>query len=166
MVELAACCAEDFEDYYAVRCGESDIFWMGYEGPPARETMHRVFMSRLGTNSFENPGDKRIYMIRADGRNVGFIQFSLSEEGLEFGYSVLDQERGKGYGSAGMKLAVALARHYHENCFAHIRDDNIASQKAMMKAGLVPTEDAELKFFPAGGPGPYRKYILPPSAEK
>ena len=160
MVDLVPCSLSDFEDYYAIRCGESDIFWMGYEGAPERETMFKVFTSRLGDNRLELPGDKRIYMIKADGRNVGFIQFTLSEEGLEFGYSVLDEERGKGYGSAGMVKAVALARRYSNCCFAHIRDDNIASQKAMKKAGLKPTEEYEMKNYPKTGMVAYRKYIL------
>lgn len=150
----------DFEDYYAIRCGKSDMFWMGYEKPPVRDAMERLFMGRLGTSRLEQPGDKRIYMIQADEKNVGFIQFSLGEEGLEFGYSVLDGQRGKGYGSAGMKQAVVLAKEYETCCFAHIRDDNIASITAMTRAGLKPTDDAVMKYFPQSGLVGYRKYIL------
>ena len=160
MISLEPSQQSDFEDYYAIRCGESDIFWMGYEGPPARDTMANVFMSRLGEKRFEQPGDKRIYMIKKDGKNVGFIQLSLSEEGLEFGYSVLDGQRGKGYGSEGIKQAVKIAKRYRYKCFAHIRDDNIASQKAMMKAGLKPTDEVEMKAFPKSGMVGYRKYVL------
>ena len=151
---------QDFEDYYAVRCGKSDIFWMGYDKPPARDAMEQLFMCRTGTNRFELPGDKRIYMIRADGKNVGFIQFTLSDEGLEFGYSVLDGQRGKGYGSAGMKQAVVLAKEYENRCFAHIRDDNTASITAMTRAGLKPTDDVVMKYYPQTGTVGYRKYIL------
>lgn len=160
MITVVPCVKEDFEDYYAIRCGKSDIFWMGYDAPPARDVMERVFMSRLGGNRLEQPGDKRIHMIKADGRNVGFIQFTLSEEGLEFGYSVLDGERGKGYGSAGMKLAVDMARQISDRCFAHIRDDNFASQKAMTRAGLRPTDEVEMKPYPVSGIVGYRKYVL------
>ncbi len=160
MIELIPCIAEDFDDYYAIRCGESDIFWMGYEGKPDEDMMRKIFMSRLGDNRLECPGDKRIHMIKADGKNVGFIMFTLSEEGLEFGYSVLDEERGKGYGSAGMKLAVDMALKVSNNCFAHIRDDNLASQKAMSRAGLVPTDDVEMKDYPRTGIVAYRKWVL------
>lgn len=159
-VTVEPCIESDFDDYYAIRCGESDIFWMGYDGPPEREMMKKVFLSRLGGNCLEKPGDKRIYMIKADDRNVGFIQFSLSDEGLEFGYSVLDQERGKGYGSSGMTCAVRMAKQFSDYCFAHIRDDNIASQKAMMEAGLKPTDEYEMRPFPKTGMVAYRKYVL------
>lgn len=159
-VTLSPAEPQDFEDYYAIRCGKSDMFWMGYEKPPVRDTMEQLFMCRLGTSRLERPGDKRIYMIQADGKNVGFIQFSLSGEGLEFGYSVLDGERGKGYGSAGMKQAVVLARKYETRCFAHIRDDNIASITAMTRAGLRPTDDVIMKHYPQTGAVSYRKYVL------
>ena len=150
----------DFDDYYAIRCGESDIYWMGFDGPPERMVMEKVFKERLGNNRFAQPGDKRIYMIQVDERNVGFIQFSLSNEGLEFGYSVLDQERGKGYGSAGIKQAVDIAKLCCDHCFAQIRDDNIASQKAMGRAGFKRTDSFIVKDFPHAKNVKYRKYIL------
>lgn len=159
-IQLKPATTNDFEDYFSIRCGESDIFWMGYDGPPARVPMRAVFMNRLGDSPLERPGDKRIYMINADGRNVGFIQMTLNDDGLEFGYSVLDQERGRGYGSAGIKQAVKIAYQYSSHCIAHIRDDNIAPQKAMMHAGLIPTEEVEMKFFPKTGMVGYRKYVL------
>ena len=159
-VTLVPATLNDFEDYYAIRCGVSDIFWMGYDGPPERELMKNIFMSRLGDSPLTSSGDKRIYMIKADAKNVGFVQFTINDEGLEFGYSVLDQERGKGYGTAGMKLAVAEALQYSSHCFAQIRDDNIASQLAMTHAGLKATNDYKLKLFPKSGMIKYRKYIL------
>ena len=160
MIKLVPSEMNDFVDYFAIRCGESDVFWMGYDGPPDRAVMESCFKTRLGGNRFSQPGDKRIYMIKASGRNVGFIQFSLSDEGLEFGYSVLDQERGKGYGSAGMRAAAVVAKQYSDYCFAHIRDDNYASQIAMKKAGLKPTDDVVMKLFPKTGVVGYRKYEL------
>lgn len=150
----------DFEDYYEVKCGKSEIYWMGYDGIPARDAMAAIFRSRLGNNRFERSGDKRIYMIQADGNNVGMIQFTLSDEGLEFGLSVKESEQGKGYASTGMKQAVEIARKYSEHCFAHIRDDNIGSIKACMSAGLKPTNDVKNKSFPQTGIVSYRKYVL------
>ena len=149
---------KDFEDYYEVKCGESEIFWMGYDGVPSRDLMYQVFMSRLGSLRFEKPGDKRINMIQVNGLNVGMIQFTLSEEGLEFGISLKESEQGKGYGTIGMKQAVDVAKQYSNYCFAHIRDDNLASQHALMKAGLKPTNCFEIKFFPQTGTVKYRKY--------
>lgn len=159
-IQLKPAEPQDFEDYYEVKCGASEIFWMGYDGIPAREKMEQVFMSRLGSIPFGKPGDKRINMIQVDGRNVGMIQFSLSDEGLEFGISIKETEQGKGYGSIGMRQAMSMAKQYSKHCFAHIRDDNIASQKALTQAGLKPTDEVEMKHFPQTGMVAYRKYIL------
>lgn len=150
----------DFEDYYAIRCGDSDVFWMGYEKRPEREIMHQVFEERLGNSRLEQIGDKRIYMITANGKNVGFIQFSVIDEGIEFGCSVLDKERGKGYGFAGIKQAVILAKNIARCCIAHIRDDNIASQKVFIGAGFTRTSEVEMKHFFGAGVKGYRKYEL------
>ena len=160
MIKLKPAEIQDFDDYYDIRCGASDLYWMGYEKEPDRTMIQQIFLERLGIRRFSLPGDKRIYMITDDGANVGFIQFSLSEEGLEFGISVKDEQRGKGYGSEGMKQAAALAREFSDRCFAHIRDDNVASQKALMGAGLKPTNEVEMKSFPKVGMIRYRKYIL------
>ena len=166
-IELVPARPEDFEDYYAVKCGASEIFWMGYDGIPAREKMYEVFMSRLGSVRFSQPSDKRINMIRVDGRNVGMIQFTLSEEGLEFGISIREDEQGKGYGTEGMKQAVRMAGQYADQLFAHIRDDNYPSQKALTRAGLQPTDDVRMMDFPQTGKVGYRKYVLQrPEREK
>lgn len=157
-IVLVPAVPDDYEDFFAIRCGESDVFWNGYEGPPEKNMMRDIFMARLGDHALEQNGDKRIYMIKADGRNVGYIGMTYSDEGIEFGYSVLDPERGKGYGSEGMKQAVKLAKQYSDHCFAHIRDDNIASQKAMAKAGLFPTEDVAPRYFLNTGWVGFRKY--------
>lgn len=159
-VKLVPCKEEDFDDYFRVKCGESEIFWMGYAGKPKRELMRNCFMSRLGDHNLLDPGDKRIYMIKVDDKNVGMIQFTLSDEGLEFGISIDKEEQGKGYGSAGMKLAVIEAGKYSEHCFAHIRDDNYASQKALMRAGLKRTDKFKMVDFPQTGEVAYRLYEM------
>lgn len=99
-------------------------------------------------------------MIKDDGRNVGFIQLTCSDEGTEFGISIRDEERGKGYGTAGMKLAVAIARKHCQRCFARIRDDNYASQYALMKAGFKRTDQYEMREYPQAGLFAYRRYEL------
>ena len=123
-IELIGAKPEDFDDYFRIKDSDSDVFWMGFDGRPDRNKLYDCFMNRTADKPLSKSGDKRIYMINVNGRNVGVIQFSLSEEGLEFGISVAESEQGKGYGSAGMKLAVKEAVKYSDRCFAHIRDDN------------------------------------------
>lgn len=157
-IDLMPCIREDFEDYFEIKCGDSEIFWMGYDGKPDRDMMMHIFETRLGDNRLSLSGDKRIYMIKVNGINVGFIQFSLAEDGLEFGYSVMEKYQGKGYGTAGMKLAVEKAKEFSAHVYAHIRDDNIASIKAMTRAGLKATDDVKMEHFPQTGDVLYRLY--------
>ena len=98
MVSIEDAKRTDFDDYYKIRCGKSDIYWMGYEAPPQYESLKKVFHSRIVESSFSNIGDKRIYMIKYTKRKmiVGFIQLSLTLDGVEIGYSVMEQYQGKG----------------------------------------------------------------------
>ncbi len=158
MIKLAVAKKEDFEDYYKIRCGESDIFWMGFDGPPERDVMEKVFDARSEGASFEKNSDKRIYMVKAKDKNVGFVQFSLTEEGIELGYSILDEEQGKGYGSAALSEAVKLASGIRSWVIAEIRDDNEASKRVIEKAGLKPTEEGSFEFFKGTGEVFFRKW--------
>ena len=158
MIRLTIAKKEDFEDYYKIRCGESDIFWMGFDGPPEREVMKKVFDSRSAGAPFENNGDKRIYMVKVENNNVGFVQFSLTEEGIELGYSILDEERGKGYGSDALSEAVKLAGEIRNCVIAEIRDDNEASKRVIGKAGLKPTEEGSYKYFKGTGDVFFRRW--------
>lgn len=168
-VILAGSAEEDFEDYYKIKCGDSDIYWMGFEGKPDRETLYRCFMSRLGDSPLEKEGDKRIYMIKslADGevKNVGVIQFTIDPVGLEFGISVGEEHQGKGYGPKGVALAVELAKQYGRTVYARIRDDNYPSQQCFLKNGFVRTEEYEMVNYPRAGEEKFRKYLFAEAAE-
>lgn len=160
MIKLLPAKRKDFEDYYKIRCGESDIFWMGFDGPPKREIIEKVFSERLGASTLEKVGDKRIYMIKVADENVGFVQFSKIDEGLELGYSILDECRGKGYGSEALCEAVCLAKTMSNCLVAYIRDDNEASKRVIEKAGLKPTDEANLEFFKGTGEVLHRRWEL------
>ena len=110
MVTIEDAKRTDFDDYYKIRCGKSDIYWMGYEAPPQYESLKKVFNSRIVESSFSNIGDKRIYMIKYTKRKmiVGFIQLSLTLDGVEIGYSVMEQYQGNL--RRGGKLAVWTGR--------------------------------------------------------
>ena len=160
MVSLTQAKKEDFEDYYRIRCGKSDIFWMGFASAPDETVMKKVFEERTEDAPFEKDGDKRIYMINADGKNIGFVQFSLAEEGIELGYSILEEECGKGYGSKALVEAVKLSGEFRNRVIAHIRDDNEASKKVIERAGLKPTEEGSIGHYEGTGDVFFRKWEL------
>lgn len=151
---------DDFEDYYQIKCGDSDIYWMGFSSAPQRETLYSCFLTRLGDKPFHQIGDKRIYMIQRDRQSVGYIQFSLEEEGLRFGVSMDGRFQGKGYATAGMEEAIRIAKRYSDELFTYIRDDNIASQKLFLRLHFTRTDTVLMREYPRVGKIPYRKYIM------
>lgn len=50
MIELNEATLDDFDDYYAIRCGKSDIYWMGYEKAPDRDLMYKSFKGKVGNH--------------------------------------------------------------------------------------------------------------------
>ena len=62
------------------------------------------------------------------------------------GYSIRKDARGKGYGTAGLKLTVEIAKTIipEDEIYLRVNKDNIASQKVMLKNGAyIAGEDEE-----------------------
>lgn len=51
---------------------------------------------------------------------VGFIQLSLTLDGVEIGYSVMEQYQGKGIGTQALALAVKIALKISECVYLEI----------------------------------------------
>lgn len=65
------------------------------------------------------------------------------------GYSIRKDERGKGYGTAGLRLAVDIAKKIvpEEEIYLRVNRDNIASQKIMLKNGAYIVGEDETHLF-------------------
>lgn len=64
-------------------------------------------------------------------------------------YSILKDARGKGYGTAGLKLTLEKAKEIvpEEEIYLRVNKDNIASQKVMLKNGAYFTGEDGEHFF-------------------
>ena len=65
------------------------------------------------------------------------------------GYSIKRNERGKGYGTAGLKLTILEAKKIvpEDEIYLRVNKDNIASQKVMLKNGGKIVGEDEGHFF-------------------
>ncbi len=65
------------------------------------------------------------------------------------GYSIRKEERGKGYGTAGLKLTLQIAKEIvpEEEIFLRVNKDNIASQRVMLNNGAYMTGEDETHYF-------------------
>lgn len=159
-LELVPSNACDYEDYYAIRCGEADIYWMGYTSGPDKEFMRSLFLERLGVVDLTQPEAKRIYMLRVDGASVGYLMLSNMDDGIEIGISIVAEYCGCGLGSKTIELAKLIVADLGRPAYAQIRDDNIASQKTFIKNGFRRTEQYVLREYPGAGKVKFRRYVL------
>ena len=65
------------------------------------------------------------------------------------GYSIRNNMRGKGYGTAGLKLTLEIARGIipEDEIYLRVNKDNVASQKVMMKNGARIIGEDDTHFF-------------------
>ena len=84
--------------------------------------------------------------VMGEAMDLGGGKFVIPLADVSFGYSILKDARGKGYGTAGLKLTVEIAKTIipEDEIYLRVNKDNIASQKVMLKNGAyVAGEDEE-----------------------
>ena len=154
---------EDYEDYYRIRSCPGDIYWNGYEAKPDKEQFKLGYLKRLGDAPLEEPEDRRNFLvqIKDDGFkavNIGFVQLIKREDGIDIGYTVIEEYQGHGYATKALKLGVEIAKEIDQSIYVQIRDDNVASQSVARKCGFVRTDEYTLHVYPSVGEVPLRKY--------
>lgn len=150
----------DFEEYYRLRSDPTDIYWNGYTKAPEKEFFRNLFKDRTAFSRFEEPEDRRNYLIKVSDINqtVGFVQLIRREYFIEIGYSVSEDYQGKGYATEALHQGINLAREYGMPLVLTIRDDNLASQCVAKKNGFIRTNKFIEKEYPEVGIIRLREY--------
>lgn len=79
-----------------------------------------------------------------------YLTDALRNGAGHIGYSIRKDMRGNGYGTAGLKLALDIARSIilEDEIFLRVNKDNIASQRVMLKNGArIAGEDSSHYFM-------------------
>ena len=96
------------------------------------------------------------YYLWDGGRLVGefrirhYLTEALRQGAGHIGYSIRREERGKGYGTEGLRLTLQIARKIipEEEIYLRVNRENIASRKVMLKNGAyMAGEDEEHCFY-------------------
>ncbi len=95
------------------------------------------------------------YYLWDEGRLVGefrirhYLTEALQNGAGHIGYSIRKDARGKGYGSAGLKLTIELAKKIvpEDEIYLRVNKDNIASQKVMQNNGAYLAGEDEDHFL-------------------
>lgn len=154
---------EDFQFFYELKCGKSDIYWQGFTSKPNREKLLHCFKSRLGSINTTPVGSKCIYIIRIRESkdcsvNVGYVQFTVAECAVEIAISIIESMQGKGIGRAASKLALNMALSRCDEVYVRIRDDNVASWTCFQHIGFVKTEEYVKIAYPEAGIVSFRRW--------
>ena len=156
--------AEDYDDYYIIRCSQGDVYWNGYLSAPDKESFRKLFLERLGDAKFELPEDRRLYLIcvrmENNDNSVGFLQLIKRKDGIDISYTVTEAYQKHGYATEALRLGIRLAKQFGDCIYVQIRDDNIASQHVARKCNFVRTEEYTEHEYPMAGRVKLRKYRL------
>lgn len=130
-----------------------------YNGVSYDEYVEKVLPAMI---SYEHPINmpdwfvpESYYYLWDGGRLVGEFRIrhhltdALRDEAGHIGYSIKRGERGKGYGTAGLKLTLSEAKKIipEDEIYLRVNKDNIASQKVMMNNGAYRTGEDENHYF-------------------
>ena len=78
-----------------------------------------------------------------------YLTEALRNGAGHIGYSVRKDARGKGYGTAGLRLTIEIARKIvpEDEIYLRVNKDNIASQKVMLNNGAYVAGEDETHYF-------------------
>ena len=127
-----------------------------YHGVSYEEYVEKVLPAQI---SYEHPAGmpdwfvpESFYYLWDGDRLVGEFRIrhrlteALRSGAGHIGYSVRREERGKGYGTEGLRLTLEIARRIvpEDEIYLRVNRDNIASRRVMLKNGAyVAGEDEE-----------------------
>jgi ribosomal-protein-alanine N-acetyltransferase len=118
--------------------------------------LHQMSKTEL-EKIFENPHEEKLFIVeKKDGGKIGFVTHFYvlhpASRQLEIGYSLLPNERGKGYCSEAVKIMVDYLFLSKDTRRIQAQTDprNLASQKVLEKAGFKKEGILRGTFFVRG----------------
>ncbi len=159
MVRIVETRADDYDEYYRIRSSPADIYWNGHLSKPNYIKFREIFLKRIQSAPFIEPGDGRIYLIQNESSiNIGFTQLIRHTDYVEIGYSIVEEFQRRGYATAALQQTIPIAQSFLKNVVVCIRDDNIASQKVALKNHFIRTDSFVEKDYPVAGMVKLRTY--------
>ena len=78
-----------------------------------------------------------------------YLKAALANGSGHIGYSIARDERGKGYGTEGLRLTLQIAREIvpEDEIYLRVNKDNVASQKVMLNNGGRIVGEDEGHYF-------------------
>jgi RimJ/RimL family protein N-acetyltransferase len=144
-VKLRRATLADLDFFLAVKSGAADIYWTGHAAPPDREDLREFFVTQLRSAT------RTVFVCEGDGEPVGYLYLDVTSDGTyESGYSILDQLRGRGLGSAmiGGLLNLPEIASGSRTVAAWILERNLASRSVVLGNGFTATAELRVVRVP------------------
>ena len=130
-----------------------------YQGVSYEDYIDRVLPEMISHEHPVNMPDwfvpQTYYYLWDKGRLVGefrirhYLTDALRNGAGHIGYSIRKEVRGKGYGTAGLRLTLQIAREIipEDEIYMRVNRDNIASQKVMLNNGACLAGEDEHHYY-------------------
>ncbi len=142
MTELRQATLNDFDFYYRLKCEESSIYWSGFSNSPNRNQLYTFWQTIIDGSIV----GRTIYILSVDFSPVGYVQVVEENGRLGLSMGIVENARGKGYGSLIIRKAIDLKGLRH-TYYCYIREDNNASIKSFEKNGFQKTGFSYMQMF-------------------
>jgi RimJ/RimL family protein N-acetyltransferase len=159
VAKLAA--KENFDQYFALRCEDINIYWTGHSSAPAKDKLYEWYLDNIAKEG------RYFFLFFEENQNkvIGYLYMDLihSNNVVDVGYGVSSFQTGKGYGAEINRFAIDFVKTNIKS-FRHLQAwiarDNLASIKCVTKNGYkLFNEDKEVNFS-NGEVKIFDKYIL------
>lgn len=140
---------EEFEEYYAIKCEDFNLYWTaGDYAKPPRENLLRFYTKCINTDE-STPVRKEIYLVKTDdGEVAGYIYLDINEDVLDIPIAIKKEYTGKGYAKQAILEGMRLAKEKgFKRAVGKIREDNIASQKLYCEKCGWNMTDEYVEFY-------------------
>ena len=92
-----------------------------------------------------NDSSTELYILENGETNIGLIRLEFNDDKILISYSIMREERGKGYGEKIILMAENLLKKEHSSqkyiMLAKVKHGNIASRRVFAKLGFAEAEE-------------------------
>ena len=130
---------KDYDSYYKIRSEKSNLFWTGYDKTPDYDRFLNWYKDRLQDNN------RQLFLLFDQNKCIGSLNIDLYNTYAFIGYSVKENNTGKGYGTFLVKNAIEIIRENPkiEVIKAWINFQNIGSITVIKKNGFIKSNISE-----------------------
>jgi ribosomal-protein-alanine N-acetyltransferase len=135
------------EDLPLLREWVNDLDFVGEFEPVSQETQRDL------ERQYDALTEGQWFFIeKKDGTKIGYVAHFLKDKLVELGYSLVPDERGKGYGTEAVRIAVDYLFLSKNIVRIQVETDpeNVASQRILQKAGFTKEGVIRKSFFCRG----------------